>query len=205
MDTYVIGSTVKALREKHCLTQVQLAEKLGVSDKTISKWETGKGLPDITLLEPLAQALSVSMAELFSGNVIINRNVSANMTRSRLYVCPVCGNIVHTVGESVITCCGIKLPPLEAEECGEQHVLNIELVEDEYFVSIEHPMTKEHFISFLAFANTDTFELVKLYPEGRAEARFKIRGPGYLYAYCNHHGLFRARVPHIRNEKRRTL
>ena len=56
MDQYVTGMTIKSLREKNKMTQLMLADKLGVSDKTISKWETGKGYPDITLLEPIAEA-----------------------------------------------------------------------------------------------------------------------------------------------------
>lgn len=194
MANYVIGGTIKTLREKHSMTQAQLGEILGVSDKTVSKWETCKGLPDISLLEPLAKALGVSMAELFSGNIIVNRNISSNMLRSKLYVCPVCGNVIHSTGECVVTCCGIELPVLEPEECDELHEISVASVEDEYFVTVGHPMTKEHYISFIAHVTTDTFELAKLYPEGNAERRFKMRTPGYLYVYCNKHGLFRMKV-----------
>ena len=70
MNQYVTGAVIKELREKNNVTQLQLADKLGVSDKTISKWETGKGYPDITLLDPIANALSVSVAELISGNTV---------------------------------------------------------------------------------------------------------------------------------------
>ena len=91
MNTYVTGTTIKQLREKRNLTQADLAEKLQVSSKTVSKWETGKGLPDISLLQPLAQALGISVIELMNGEHIINQNVSANMMRSKFYVCPLCG------------------------------------------------------------------------------------------------------------------
>lgn len=107
MNQYVTGAVIKELREKRKMTQLQLAEKLGVSDKTISKWETGKGYPDITLLEPIADAFSVSVTELISGNTVYNANVSANMMRSKFYICPVCGNVIHTMGEAVIHCSGI--------------------------------------------------------------------------------------------------
>ena len=60
MNTYVTGSTIRQLREAKGLTQAELAGTLSVSAKTISKWETAKGLPDISLLEPLAAALGVS-------------------------------------------------------------------------------------------------------------------------------------------------
>ena len=111
MNQYVTGAVIKELREKNNVTQLQLADKLGVSDKTISKWETGKGYPDITLLDPIANALSVSVAELISGNTVYNSNISANMLRSQFYVCPVCGNVIHGMGESVIHCHGVLLQP----------------------------------------------------------------------------------------------
>lgn len=186
MDHYVTGAVIKALREKKKLTQAQLADQLGVSDKTISKWETGRGLPDITLLEPLAGALSVSVPELLSGQTLSNRNRGGNMLRGKFYVCPVCGNAIHTTGEAMLSCCGVSLPPLEAEDgdCG------IEKIEDELFVTLDHPMTREHHISFFAYVTLDRTELVKLYPEGNPEARFFNRGRGKLYWYCNRHGLF---------------
>lgn len=134
MNQYVTGTVIKELREKNNITQLQLAEKLGVSDKTISKWETGKGYPDITLLEPIADVFSVSVAELISGNTVCNSNVSANMLRSRFYVCPVCGNVIHCMGEAVVQCHGVLLQPEEDEETDEDHKIFVERVEDEYFV-----------------------------------------------------------------------
>ncbi len=194
MDNYVTGATIRELRERKSMTQAQLAEKIDVSPKTVSKWETAKGLPDISLLDSLAAALDVSVLELMSGNTVINRNVSANMLRSRIYVCPVCGNIIHTMGETVTSCCGVTLPPLEAEETDAEHAITIEQVEDEQFLTVQHEMSKKHFISFLAYVTTDQFQLVKLYPEGNAEHRFRFRGKGYLYLYCNRHGLMRQKV-----------
>ena len=169
-------------------------QRLEISDKTVSKWETGKGLPDISLLQPLAGALGVSVIELMNGQPIVNRNVSANILRTKFFVCPLCGNILHATGEAVVSCCGITLPALEAEEVDEAHALRLEKVEDEYFLSLDHPMTKQHFISFLAHVTSDRLQLVKLYPEGNAETRLSLRGRGYLYFYCNHHGLFRKKL-----------
>ena len=191
MNTYVTGATIRCLRETRRMTQAELAEKIGVSSKTVSKWETAKGLPDISLLQPLAQALGISVIELMNGEHIINRNPSGNMLRCKFYVCPICGNIVHTLGNTLVSCCGITLPPLEAEEADEYHDVTIEDVEDEHFVTIHHPMTKQHFISFLAFVTSDRIQMVKLYPEGDAQTRLQLRGIGHLYYYCNRHGLFR--------------
>lgn len=190
MDQYITGAAIKELREKKRMTQLQLAEKLGVSDKTVSKWETGKGYPDITLLEPIADAFSVSVAELLSGTTVSNSNVSANVMRSKFYVCPVCGNVIHSMGEAVIHCHGVLLQPAIPEETDENHKIFLERVEDEYFVRIEHEMSKKHYISFIAAASADRMQMVKLYPEGNAEARFKINGVKKLYFYCNRDGLF---------------
>ena len=194
MNTYITGPTIKILREAKGITQSDLAEKIGVSSQAISKWETAKGLPDITLIEPLSKALGVSVMELMSGDTVINRNVSCNLLRSKFYVCPVCGNIIHSSGEAVISCCGISLPPLEAEEVDENHEICIEKVEDENFVTVNHPMEKSHYISFIAYVTGDKMNLVKLYPEGNAETRFQLRGSGFIYIYCNKHGLMKQRI-----------
>ena len=195
MNPYVTGAAVKQLREKRNLTQAELADRIGVSAKTVSKWETAKGLPDVSLLEPLAKALNISVIELMNGEQITNRNVSANMLRSKFYVCPVCGNIIHSMGDSLMSCCGITLPALEAEEADETHAVIIEPVEDEHFITVQHPMTKQHFISFVAYVTTDRMQLVKLYPEGNAETRLQLRGRGYLDWYCNRPGLFYSAYP----------
>lgn len=194
MNHYITGATIRELREKKKMTQLELAARLGVSDKTVSKWETSRGLPDITLLEPLAKALGISVAELLTGDCVTNRNVASNMQRSKLYVCPVCGNAVHAMGEAVISCCGITLPALEAEEMDEAHEIRCERIEDEYYVTVDHEMPKTHHIAFLAYVTSNKFEMVKLYAEGNAEARFLIRGSGTLYAYCNRHGLMKRRI-----------
>jgi len=194
MNTYVTGNTVKRLREKRNMTQTELAEQIGVSSKTISKWETAKGLPDISLLQPLSQALGISVIELMNGEHIINKNVSANMLRSKFCVCPICGNAIHMLGNALVSCCGITLPALEAEEADDDHTIAIETVEDEHFITVHHAMTKAHYISFVSFVTSDRIQMVKLYPEGNAQTRLQLRGRGYLYYYCNQHGLFRKKI-----------
>jgi len=190
MNPYVTGTVIKELREKQHLTQVELADKLGVSDKTISKWETAKGYPDISLLETLAKVLGVSVTELFTGNLVNNVNVSGNMMRSKFYVCPICGNIFHSMGEAVIQCHGILLTSCQPEESDENHKVFIERVEDEYYIQIEHDMTKQHYISFVAALSSDKIQVIKLYPEGNSQARVKINGVKKILFYCNRDGLF---------------
>ena len=194
MNQYVTGTAIKELREKSKMTQLQLAEKLGVSDKTVSKWETAKGYPDITLLEPIADAFKISVPELISGHQIRNENVSANMMRSKFYVCPVCGNVIHTMGEAVLHCHGVQLLPSEPEQTDENHKIFIERVDDEYYVRIDHDMSKTHYISFIAATSSDSCQMVKLYPEGKAEAYFKINGVKRIFFYCNRDGLFSIEV-----------
>ena len=191
MDRYVTGAVIRRLRESKTLTQEELADKLFVTSKAVSKWETGQGFPDISLLEPLAKALDISVIELLSGEDVKNSNRSFNMLRGKFYVCPVCGNVIRSTGEAVVSCCGITLPPAEPEEADDDHMIMKEVVEDEYYVTMDHPMTKDHYISFLAAVTDQGMEFVKLYPQGPCEARFKIRRLKYLYAYCNRHGLFR--------------
>ena len=195
MDNYVTGTAIKSLREAKRLTQEELAERIHVSAKTVSKWETGKGFPDISLLEPLAKALDISVIELLSGEDIRNRNRAFNMLKSVFYVCPACGNVLFATGEAVISCCGIVLPPLLFEPTDESHPVHTEIIEDEIYLSMNHPMTKEHSISFFAAVSDQGVQIVKLYPEGNAEARFKRSRVSSLYAYCNRHGLFRLTPP----------
>ena len=146
------------------------------------------------MLEPLAAALRVSVPELLSGEQVINVNRAANMRRSRLYVCPVCGNVLHATGSAMISCCGVTLPVQEAQPEDNAHTITVEPVEDEICVTIAHPMTKSHYISFIAWVSNDRAELVKLYPEQDITVRFKKRGHGTVYAYCNRDGLFSRRL-----------
>ena len=194
MNQYVTGTMIRRLRESRNMTQHQLAEMISVSDKAVSKWETGRGYPDISLVEPLAEVLGVSIIELFSGEDVVNTNRSFNMQRMKLYVCPICGNLIQSTGEAVVSCCGIVLPALEAEPEDENHRLHFEKVEDEYYVTVPHDMSKTHYISYIMALKDDGWEIIKLYPEGNAEARFKICKTKCFCYLCNKHGLFRTSV-----------
>ena len=195
MNQYITGAVIRRMREAKGLTQEALAERLYVSGKAVSKWETGQGFPDISLIEPLARALGISVIELLSGQDIRNRNRAFDMAKIRYYVCPVCGNVIQATGEAVISCCGIPLPPLEAEPADEAHSIKVEIVEDEYYVTVDHPMEKDHYLSFIAAVSDHGVQFQKLYPEGGAEARFRIDRVAAFYVCCNRHGLFRASRP----------
>ena len=194
MNQYVTGAMIKRLREEHKMTQSELAEKLSVSDKAVSKWETSKGYPDISLLEPLAKTLGISVIELLSGSDITNKNRSFNMLRSEFYICPVCGNVIASAGEALVSCHGITLPPLESEAPDFEHEINVEISDGEYYVTVEHEMSREHHISFIASISDCGIQLVKLYPEGSCEARFRMNRVKYICYYCNRHGFFKKKI-----------
>lgn len=192
--SYIIGKTIKQLRECKDMTQKELARKISVSDKTISKWETSKGLPDIGIIEDLSKALGVSIAELLTGDYRVNNNQSANIKKTHFYVCPICGNIITSVGEGLISCCGISLPEQEVDDGSGEHSIVIDTIEDEYCITLHHTMTKQHYISFISYVTSDNVSIVKLYPEQDISVRFRKSGHGIIYAYCNRDGLFRRSV-----------
>ncbi|WP_286142997.1 helix-turn-helix domain-containing protein [Adlercreutzia caecimuris] len=216
MTSYISGASIRALRERAGMTQRHLADQLGITDKAVSKWETDRGLPDITLVEPLACALGVSVAELLSGEQIVNVNRAGNLLRAKFYVCPLCGNVIHATGEASISCCGIALPVLEVENAVDGripaapenaaaadpsvHLPQVEVADGEVYLTMEHPMGKDHFISFMAYVTTDQVFFRKLYPEQTADARFPYRGLGIIFAYCNRHGLFACRTPRVQRK-----
>ena len=131
---------------------------------------------------------------MLTGDLRENENVSANMKKTHFYVCPVCGNVVTSVGQGSFSCCGITLLEQEPETCEEGHKLHLETVDNEYHVTMDHPMTKGHYISFIAYVTSDGAEIVKLYPEQDISVRFRKKGHGILYAYCNRHGMVKALI-----------
>lgn len=157
----------------------------------MNQYVTGAVIKELREKNQMTQAeLAEKLCVSLSGNAVSNVNVSANMLRSKFYVCPVCGNVLHSMGEAVIHCHGIQLTPCQAEETDENHMIFIERVEDEYYIRIDHDMTKKHYISFIAGISSDKIQMIKLYPEGNADARIKINGVKKIYFYCNRDGLF---------------
>lgn len=190
MNPYITGSMIKKLREKKKYTQKELSDKLNVSEKTISKWETGRGLPDITLLEPLSKILEISLIELFNGKETINKNRNSNLLKTCFYVCPICGNVITTIGEGTYSCCGCELIKEEEENCD----IEIEYIDNELYIKLEKQMTKSDYISFIAYVTQDNIQFKKLYPEQSCEARFLRNGHGIIYYYNNKEGLFKKKI-----------
>ncbi len=190
MDCLKVGSLILSLRKEKGLTQKQLADKMNISDKTVSKWERGNGCPDVSLLPELSSCLGVNIEKILSGDIGVNDKSGGNMKKTKFYVCPVCGNIITSAGAGEMSCCGRKLLALTATEADENHKMNIGQAEDDFYITFSHPMEKSHYIAFLAYLNTDKMMFVRLYPEQGGEARFPKMYGGYLYWYCTEHGLF---------------
>ena len=193
MNPEKIGNLILQLRKEKNLTQKQLGEKLGLSDKTISKWERGLGCPDISLLRDISKIFNVDIEKILLGDLQESDINGGNMKRIKFYVCPNCGNVINSTGDGDFSCCGRKLEALVPKVMDENHSINIEEVENDYYIEINHEMTKEHFISFVAYVTYDRVLLIKLYPEQSPTVRFpRLCGKferGKFYMYCNQHGL----------------
>lgn len=189
MDCSKVGNLICSLRKEKGMTQRQLADAMNISDKTISKWERGLGCPDVSLLPELSSLLGVDIEKILSGDLSPNDYEGGNMKRIKFYVCNECGNIISSTGEASVSCCGRKLESLEAVKADENHSLHVETIEYEWFITSKHDMSKDHYISFIAFVTGDKLLMAKQYPEWNIQLRFQKFGHGKLFSYCTKHGL----------------
>ena len=189
MDQIKTGTLIRTLRTQKGLTQKALAEAVGVGDKAVSKWERGLGCPDVSLLPQLSRVLGVGLEALLSGALDANDQERGNMKKMKFYVCPGCGNLITAATEAGVSCCGRTLLPPEPQKPEEP--LSVEKIDDSWFISSPHPMTKEHYVSFAALLTGDTLFLRRLYPEWDLQTRIPAFGHGILLWYCTQHGLFR--------------
>ena len=190
MDCAKVGGLIRTLRREKGYTQLQLAEGLNVSDKAISKWERGLGCPDVSLLPDLSRLLGVNLEELLRGELDANELVGGNMKKLQFYVCPSCGNLITATAEAAVSCCGKTLQPLAPQKPDEADRLRVEVIENEYYVSTEHEMTKTHYIPFVAVLTGDSVYLRRLYPEWNLQTRLPYVRHGLMVWYCTRHGLF---------------
>ena len=191
MDSNEIGILLARLRAERGMTQREVAERLSVSPQAVSKWERGKGCPDISLLPDLSRTFGVSLARLLEGDLTPSPKEAGNMKRVKFYVCPDCGNILTAAGGGELHCCGRRLEALKPQRADEAHTARVEPVEEDWYVTFSHPMEKGHFFRFAACVTLDRVLLVRLYPEQGGELRIpQIRGGSKLYLCCSRHGLF---------------
>lgn len=190
MDNVKFGTLIKSLRKENKLTQLQLADKLKISDKTVSKWERGLGFPDISLVIELSKIFSVDTESLLSGELGSSKMKSINVKKIKFYVCPYCGNLITSFNEVSAVCCGRIMIEAKPKKASDDEKLKVEIIENDYFITTSHEMKREHYISFLSFVNTDTLIVKKLYPEWNLEARIPRISEGRILFYCSVHGLF---------------
>ena len=190
MDIAKTGLLIRDLRTKMGMTQKSLADLMNISDKTVSKWERGMGLPDVSLLVELSDIFGIKVDTLLTGRMNINDEKGVNMKNAKYYVCPECRNLVFATGDAEISCCGRKLTALEMKKAEPDEKLSVEIIENDWYITTSHPMTKEHYISFVAFATGEKIEMIKTYPEWDMNVRIQKRGHGKLVWYCTNHGLF---------------
>ena len=190
MDNSKIGNLIYRLRKENNMTQLQMAEKLHISDKAVSKWERGLGCPDVSLLSDLSQVFDVDLEKLLSGQLDTNDMVNGNMKNLHFYVCPTCGNFITSMTDANISCCGKKLKSMQPQKATENEKLSVEVIENEYYISSEHEMKKEHFITFVALLTGDSIVLRKQYPEWGLQTRIPDFAHGRLIWHCTQHGLF---------------
>ena len=190
MDIGKTGLLIRDLRTKMGMTQKSLADLMNISDKTVSKWERGMGLPDVSLLVELSQIFGVNVDILLTGSMNVSDEKGVNMKNAKFYVCPECRNLVFATGDAEISCCGRKLTALEMKKAEPDEKLSVEIIENDWYITTSHPMTKEHYISFVAFATGEKIEMIKTYPEWDMNVRIQKRGHGKLVWYCTNHGLF---------------
>lgn len=190
MDCSKVGGLILALRKEKGLTQKQIADAMNISDKTISKWERGLGCPDVSLLGALSEILGVNVERILAGDINENPTDGGNMKRLKFFVCPNCGSIVNSTGSAEISCCGRKLEALTPHRADNEHAAKIQIIDNQYFVTFNHDMSKEHFISFVAYLASNRVTLVRLYPEQDAQLNLPLAFDGKLYFYCNKHGFF---------------
>ena len=190
MDCLKIGRLIYELRKEKNMTQKQLADAMNISDKTISKWERGLGCPDVSILHELADVFNVNVEKILIGDLNPNDIDGGNMKRVKFYVCPNCGNIITSTGDAETSCCGRKLTVLVEKPSDDKHFLNVETVENDFYITFSHDMTKDHYINFVAYVACDRVLVVRLYPEQGGEVRFPKLYGGTLYFCCNKHGLW---------------
>ena len=159
---------------------------MNISDRAISKWERGIGCPHVSLLNELSEIFGVNIEKILLRDFQKpNLNDGGNMKKIKFYLCPDCGNVLSGTGNGEIYCCGRKLCALMPQKSVEGHNINIEEVETDYYITMEHEMEKSHYISFAAYVSYDRAMIIKMYPEQAAEIRLPKMRRGELYICCN--------------------
>lgn len=194
MNQPTMGRSIRMLRLERGMTQKALAEKLGVSDKTVSKWERDQGWPDLSLLTPIADTLGADAYHLLTGGVRPDRLVGGNLQRGSYFICPECQSLTFSTGKAKISCCGRTMKAMTPQPASEQEQFAVRRIEDDFHLQSDHEMSKAHHLSFVALVSMERLQLVKLHPEWDAQVRFPWQHQGLLLWHCNRHGLFGQKI-----------
>lgn len=194
MDANKTGALIRRLRLEKGMTQRELAERLGVSEQAVSKWERALGCPDLSLLGELARLLDADVRSLLAGELGARTTDGGNMRRIHFYACPACGNVITATGSAQISCCGRELEAMKAQPCDEAHAIRLAPMDGEMHVSFDHGMEKAHYIRFIAITGYDRVLLVRLYPEQGSECRVPYLPRATYYIGCSRDGLFTFRT-----------
>ena len=194
MDLNKSGKLLCDLRKAKGMTQKQVADQLGILPKTVSKWETGHGFPNVSMLSSLSDILGVSERTLLYGNLLKNKTESGNMKKTKFYLCPHCGSIIQCSGECQVVCCGKPIEYLKAGKADKGHSVIVSQIENDFYIEFNHEMAKEHFINFVAYVADDRVLSIRLYPEQASAVRFPKMYGGKFYLCCNKHGLFEYQI-----------
>lgn len=194
MDCKKTGLLIYKLRKENNMTQADVANELNISDKTISKWERGLGCPDVSLLTELSKLFNVDLNKLLIGDLRPNPYSNGNMKTVDFYSCGNCNNIMFGLNEAEIYCCGRRLEPLNVQSLNGEHNIEVSEIDGAYFLESNHPMTKEHYFSFIAYVVDGGVTILKLYPEQNFEVRIPKQYKMDLYVYCIRDGLFKVKI-----------
>lgn len=190
MDCNKVGNLILKIRKQKGYTQKELADKMNISDRTVSKCERGLGIPDVSLLNELSSILDINVEEILKGEICLNDFVGGNMKNTKYYICKNCGNIVLCTGDASISCCGKKLKEEILKKATDEEKLSVEQIDNQWYISSDHPMDKQHYISFIAYVTGDKLNIIKQYPEWNMQAYIPKKEHGMLIWYCTEHGLF---------------
>jgi hypothetical protein len=128
---------------------------------------------------------------LLAGDLDEQDSNGGSMKQTKFFLCPQCGNLITASGSAVLACCGRTLTPLEPQRPDPDHQLTIEQMENEWYLTSPHSMTKAHHLSFAALVTSERVILVRRWPEWDFQVRLPRGEHGLLYWHCTQHGLFR--------------
>lgn len=166
MDAQKTGSLILEARTKLNMTQKELAEKINVSEKAVSKWENGRGCPDITLLPSLSSALQIDIESILRGDLSRNKTKGGSMNRLKIYRCIDCGNIITATNKIELSCCGHLLEELiPASESNSSIIKSIEESDNQFYVTFNNPMTKTDYIAGVVTSAYDRTTVIPMFAE----------------------------------------